>query len=87
MIGIPMWIIAMDERLGQALKDATIQVARNGAYGRRPTTQLMDSIATHLLHIIRLDPDSANGVVDHLLPTRSKVQVLMLGLDGKVGDT
>jgi hypothetical protein len=77
-----MWIIAMIERLGQALKDPTIQVARNRAYGRRTAAPLMDSILTHLLHVVRLYPDPANGVVDPLLSSRSKVQVLMLGWKG-----
>ena len=77
-----MWVVAMSERLGQALQDALIQVAGNGAYGRCSTTPLMKSIPAHLFHIVRLDPDPANGVVNHLLPSRFQVQVLMLGLEG-----
>jgi len=69
-----MFIIAVGEGLGQALQYSTIQVAST----RLPATPLMDSISTHLLHVVRLDSDPANGVVDHLLPSRSKVQMLML---------
>jgi hypothetical protein len=37
-ISIPVRIIAMGEGLWQAPKDSTIQIARNGAYGRRTAT-------------------------------------------------
>jgi hypothetical protein len=81
-IWISMWVFAMSERLVQAPQDALIQVAWNGTYGRCSATPLMNSIPAYLLHIVQLDPDPANGVVNHLLPSQSQFQVLMLGLEG-----
>ena len=70
-IPIPMRIVAMSKRLGQALENSTIQAVRDGAYRRRPTIPLLNSVPFHLTHVVRLNPDPANGPVDNLLSRSS----------------
>ncbi len=41
---------------------------------------VMESVPTHFFHVILLNPDLVKDLVDHLLPSRAKVQMLMLGL-------
>ena len=58
-IGSPMRVIAMSKRWGQSRQDTLIQVAGDGTYSRCPTTPLKNGIQAYLLHIVRLNPDSA----------------------------
>ena len=60
-IPIPMRIVAMSKRLGQTLENSTIHAVRDGAYRRRPTIPLLNSVPFHLTHVVRLNPDPANG--------------------------
>ena len=59
----------MSKRLEQTRQDTLVQVAGDGTYSRCPATPLKNSIQAYLLHIVRLNPDHANGVVDNLLPS------------------
>jgi hypothetical protein len=70
-VGIPisMGIVAMSKGLGQTLEYSIIHVVSDGVYRCRPTIPLMYSVSSHLLHVVRLNPDPANGPVDNLLPS------------------
>jgi hypothetical protein len=58
----------MSKGLGQAFENSTIHAVRDGAYRCRPTIPLLNSVPLHLIHVVRLDSDPANGPVDNLLP-------------------
>ena len=63
-----MRVIAMSKRLCKVLQDTLVQVAGDGTYSRCPAAPLKNSIRAYLFHIVRLDPDSAIGLVDNMLP-------------------
>ena len=57
----------MGKGLRQTLEYPTIRVARNGTYRCRTPIPLNDGVPAYLIHVIRLDPDPANGPVYKLV--------------------
>ena len=71
-----------DWKWSYSFVDSASRASPIDALTRLPKNTAWISISAYLLHNVRLDPDPANGVVNHLLPSRSQVKVLMLGLEG-----